>query len=74
MRAGVLPRGSGLLLIAGIVLFLVSEGGPFGPALAHALVVAGDTAFGLGLAWMGLARRRATAGPLACMKHNDRQG
>jgi hypothetical protein len=55
MRAGVLPRGSGLLLIVGIGLFMVSEDMPFGPALAHALVVMGDTAFGLGLAWIGLA-------------------
>ncbi len=55
MRAGVLPRGSGLLLILGIALFIVTEAGPFGPALAHALAVMGDTAFGLGFAWMGLA-------------------
>jgi hypothetical protein len=55
MRAGVLPRWSGLLLIIGVTLFMISEGAPFEATLAHTLVTAGDIIFGLGLVWIGYA-------------------
>jgi hypothetical protein len=55
MRAAVLPRWSGLLLILGVMLFLVSEAQLFESAVAHVIVTAGDVAFGLGLAWAGYA-------------------
>jgi hypothetical protein len=55
MRAGVLPRWSGPLLIFGVVLFIVSEAELFEPAVSHVIVTAGDVAFGLGLAWAGYA-------------------
>lgn len=55
MRANVLPRWSGLLLIAGVTLFVISEAVPLETALAHTLVTAGDIIFGLGLVWAGYA-------------------
>ena len=55
MRAGVLPRWSGLLLIIGSVSFFISEAPLFDRALAHVIVTFGDVVFGLGLAWMGYA-------------------
>lgn len=55
MRAGVLPRWSGLLLIIGVTLFVVSEAVPFEATLAHVLVTVGDVIFGLGLVWIGYA-------------------
>jgi hypothetical protein len=67
MRAGVLPRWSGLLVIIGVVLFFLGEISFLGQRLAlpalqqvfdlirrlHVIVLLGDAAFGLGLAWMG---------------------
>ena len=53
MRAGVLPRWSGLMLIIGVILFLISEAVPFEESLAHILVTVGDISFGLGLVWIG---------------------
>ena len=55
MRAGVLPRWSGLLLIIGVTLFVVSETVLFEARLAHTLVTVGDVIFGLGLMWLGYA-------------------
>lgn len=55
MRADVLPRWSGLLLIIGVTLFVVSEVLPFEAPLAHVLVTVGDVVFGLGLVWLGYA-------------------
>ncbi len=55
MRAGVLPRWSGLLLIIGVTLFMISEAAPFEATLAHTLVTVGDIIFGLGLVWIGYA-------------------
>ena len=73
-RAGVLPRGAGLLVMVGMTVFFIGEI-PFfasrlagGPALQgvietllrlRPLIVAGDLAFGLGFAWMGYALWRA---------------
>lgn len=68
-RAGVLPRWSGYLVIIGIALFFLGELAFLGqditaPAvkqffdLLHRLrplILLGDAAFGLGLAWMGYA-------------------
>ncbi len=54
MRAGVLPRWSGLLLIIGVA-FSMAEGSPFGRTLSHVIVTIGHVVFGLGLAWMGYA-------------------
>ena len=67
IRAGVLPRGSGVLVVIGILLFFLGEiaflgQGLSAPALQrlfalirelHVIVLLGDIAFGLGLAWMG---------------------
>lgn len=53
MRAGVLPRWSGLFLIIGVALFLISEAAPFGRTLSHMVATVGDVVFGLGLLWMG---------------------
>lgn len=53
MRAGVLPRWSGLLLVIGVTLFIISEMVPLENTLAHMLVTIGDILFGLGLVWMG---------------------
>jgi hypothetical protein len=55
MRAAVLPRWSGLLLIIGVLLFIVSEAQLFDPMLSHVIVTVGDLAFGLGFAWAGYA-------------------
>jgi hypothetical protein len=54
MRAGVLPRWSGLLLIIGTA-FSMAEGSPIGRAPEHVIVTIGRVVFGLGLAWMGYA-------------------
>lgn len=53
MRAGVLPRWAGLMLIIGSSFFLISETGLVGGTLSHMIVTIGDVVFGLGLAWMG---------------------
>jgi len=55
MRAGVLPRWSGSLLIVGVTLFMISEAVPFEVMLAHTLVTVGDIIFGLGMVWIGYA-------------------
>jgi hypothetical protein len=55
MRAGVLPRWSGLLLIIGVSFFMISEAPLFDRSLSHVIVTVGDVVFGLGLAWMGYA-------------------
>jgi len=55
MRAGVLPRWAGLLLIIGVLLFMLSEAGLLERTLSHVSVTAGDIMFGLGLAWLGYA-------------------
>ncbi len=55
VRAGVLPRWPGLLLIAGVLLFVVSEAAAFEAGLAHTLVTVGDLAFGIGMVWLGTA-------------------
>lgn len=64
MRAGVFPRWSGLLLIIGVTLFVISEAVPMEATVAHGLVTSGDVIFGLGLVWMGYTvwrnRERAT--------------
>jgi hypothetical protein len=67
IRAGVLPRGSGVLVVIGILLFFLGEVSFLGQGLSasalqqffalirklHGIVLLGDIAFGLGLAWMG---------------------
>jgi len=55
MRAGVLPRWSGLLLIIGVSFFMISEAPLFDPTLSHVIVTIGDVVFGMGLAWAGYA-------------------
>lgn len=55
MRAGVLPRWSGLLLIIGVSFFIISEAPLFDRTISHVNVTIGDVVFGLGLAWMGYA-------------------
>ncbi len=55
MRAGVLPRGSGLLLIIGSVMFLISESAPLNASLSHLIVTIGDVIFGASFVWMGFA-------------------
>jgi hypothetical protein len=55
LRAGVLPRWSGLLLIVGVTLFVLPEVAPLAVTLRHLLVTAGDILFGLGLVWIGYA-------------------
>lgn len=79
LRAGILPRWSGWLVIIGMVLFFLGEVAFLAqnlpaPALQqafeiirklHVIVLLGDAAFGLGIAWMGYAlwsEKRATAG------------
>lgn len=59
MRAGVLPRWSGLLVAVGVTLFVIAEAVPLGTGAAHALVTGGDILFGLGLVWMGYALWRS---------------
>jgi len=53
MRAGLLPRWSGVLLIIGVTLFIISEAVPLDTTLAHLLVTTGDILFALGLLWIG---------------------
>ena len=48
MRAGVLPRWSGLVLIIGLLL-------SFGGAVSHVISIIAAAVFGSGLAWMGYA-------------------
>lgn len=55
MRADVLPRWSGLLLIIGVLFFMVSETPLFDRTLSHVIVTSGDVLFGIGFAWMGYA-------------------
>jgi hypothetical protein len=55
MRAGVLPRWAGLLLIIGVLLFMLSEAAPLERTLSHVVVTVGDVVFGFGLVWMGYA-------------------
>ena len=55
MRAGVLPRWSGLLLIIGSAMFLISEAVPLNASLSHLIVTIGDVIFGAGFVWMGFA-------------------
>ena len=55
MRAGVLPRWAGLMLIIGSSFFLISEAELVEGTLSHVIVTIGDVVFGLGLAWMGYA-------------------
>lgn len=54
MRARVLPRWSGLLLIMGVVLSL-AEGSPIDQTVLHVVVTVGRVMFGLAIAWMGYA-------------------
>src|SRR5215216_4257404 len=67
IRAAVLPRWSGVLVISGILLVFLGEVSFLGQGLSapalqqvfalirklHVIVLLGDLAFGLGLAWMG---------------------
>ena len=55
MRAGVLPRGSGLLLIIGSAMFMISEAVPLNASFSHLIVTLGDVIFGAGFVWMGFA-------------------
>jgi hypothetical protein len=69
IRAGILPRWSGILVMIGIVIFFVGELSFLGqrlpvPALQQVfetirnlrtVVLFGDAAFGVGFAWMGYA-------------------
>jgi hypothetical protein len=48
MRAGVLPRWSGLLLILGVVLLVAGSA-------SHVIGIIAAAVFGLGLAWLGYA-------------------
>src|SRR5215469_116692 len=54
MRAHVYPRWAGLLVIYGIALYLISWV-PSDRVLSHAIALASNLAFGLGIAWMGYA-------------------
>jgi hypothetical protein len=54
MRAHVYPRWASLLVIYGIVLYLVSWW-PSDRVLSHAIALASNLTFGLGIAWMGYA-------------------
>ncbi len=62
MRARVMPRGSGLMLIIGVAFFVTAEAAPFGPALSHTILTLGDVVFGLGLVWMGYTLGREKRG------------
>ncbi len=53
MRVGLLPRWSGLLLIIGVTLFIISEAIPLETMLAHLLVTIRDILFAFGLLWIG---------------------
>lgn len=69
VRAGILPRWSGILVMVGIVIFFVGELSFLGQRLAvpalqqvfetirdlRIVVLFGDAAFGFGFAWMGYA-------------------
>jgi hypothetical protein len=55
MRARVLPRWAGTLLIVGVTLFMVAEADVVGESLSHKFVTVGDTLFGFGFAWIGWA-------------------
>ena len=55
MRAKVLPRWSGLLLILGVSFFMISEAPLFDRMFSHVIVTVGDILFGFGVAWMGYA-------------------
>lgn len=69
IRAGILPRWSGFLVVSGMVLFFLGELSFLGQNLStptlqqffdlirrlHVIVLFGDLAFGLGFAWMGYA-------------------
>jgi hypothetical protein len=52
-RSAILPRWSGLLLMMGVVLFIISEAGYFETLQSHAVVTIGDIVFSLGLIWIG---------------------
>src|SRR5215469_7314861 len=54
MRARVYPRWAGLLVIDGIGLYLISWV-PSDRVLSHAIALASNLTFGLGIAWMGYA-------------------
>ena len=54
MRAWVYPRWAGLLVIYGIALYLISWV-PSDRVLSHAIALASNLTFGLGVAWMGYA-------------------
>ena len=57
MRARVYPRWAGLLVIIGIALYLASWL-PLTPPnrdVSHAIALASNLTFGLGIAWMGYA-------------------
>jgi hypothetical protein len=54
MRARVYPRWAGLLVIYGIALYLASWVPP-DRVLSHAIALASNLTFGLGVAWMGYA-------------------
>ena len=55
MRAGVLPRWSGLLLIIGSAMVMISEAVPLNVSLSDLIVTIGDVSFGTGFVWMGFA-------------------
>lgn len=54
MRAGVLPRWSGGLLIIGVALSML-EGSPMDQTLLHVILTIGRVLFGLAFGWMGYA-------------------
>jgi len=54
MRARVYPRWAGLLVIIGIALYLASWVPP-NRDVSHAIALASNLTFGLGIAWMGYA-------------------
>lgn len=68
IRTAVLPRWSGLLLIIGVVLFVISESGSFEHSLAHSLVTVGDIVFSLGLARIGYTVWSQKRAPLTLSK------
>jgi hypothetical protein len=77
MRARVYPRWAGLLVIYGIALYLASWVPP-DRVLSHAIALASNLTFGLGIAWMGYAlwsekqRGRGSAEPV--LEGNTRVG
>lgn len=68
MRAGVLPRWAGLMLILGSVLFLISEAVSFDASLSHLIVTIGDVIFGSGFVWLGHALRSEKHDPALIAK------